>query len=84
MSQRNYYEHIYRNEKSVQQIREYILTNPLFWNSDKENAERHAEDQFDRWLHSLKGKGRLDRTTPQGRVLDAPFPGIRCRASKRI
>jgi putative transposase len=32
--QRNYYEHIIRNEESYNHIAEYILTNPLKWESD--------------------------------------------------
>ena len=33
--QRNYYEHIIRNEKSLQKIREYIINNPRLWQKDK-------------------------------------------------
>ena len=33
--QRNYYEHIIRDEKSYHQISEYIKTNPLKWRDDK-------------------------------------------------
>ena len=33
--QRNYYEHIIRDEKSYHQISEYIQTNPLRWQDDK-------------------------------------------------
>jgi REP-associated tyrosine transposase len=33
--QRNYYDHIIRNERSVQQIREYIATNPAMWQLDQ-------------------------------------------------
>ena len=32
--QRNYYEHIIRNETELNKIREYIKNNPLFWNQD--------------------------------------------------
>ncbi len=35
--QRNYYEHIIRDEKGFGQIREYILRNPERWNWDPEN-----------------------------------------------
>ena len=35
--QRNYYEHIVRNEGGLSQIREYIVNNPLKWESDREN-----------------------------------------------
>jgi len=33
--QRNYFEHIIRNEKFYNQISEYIQTNPLKWQDDK-------------------------------------------------
>ena len=35
--QRNYYEHIIRDEPSLQRIREYITTNPARWVQDPEN-----------------------------------------------
>ena len=35
--QRNYYEHIIRNEKALNKIREYISANPLQWEFDLEN-----------------------------------------------
>ena len=35
--QRNYYDHIIRNEESLHRIREYIIYNPLKWEFDKEN-----------------------------------------------
>ena len=37
--QPRYYEHIIRNEKSFQKIREYIQFNPLQWAVDEENPE---------------------------------------------
>jgi len=33
--QRNYYEHIIRNDQSYQQITEYIINNPFNWEHDK-------------------------------------------------
>lgn len=33
--QRNYYEHIIRNEQSHQTISEYIVNNPIHWGKDK-------------------------------------------------
>ncbi|PIE87595.1 MAG: hypothetical protein CSA01_00130 [Bacteroidetes bacterium] len=33
--QRNYYEHIIRNDKSYQTITEYIMNNPINWEKDK-------------------------------------------------
>ena len=35
--QRDYYEHIIRNEKELQQKTDYILDNPSRWDEDKEN-----------------------------------------------
>jgi putative transposase len=37
--QRNYYEHIIRNEKELNQIREYIVNNPIQWELDTENPQ---------------------------------------------
>lgn len=35
--QRNYYEHIIRDERTLGRIREYIINNPLQWALDREN-----------------------------------------------
>jgi len=37
--QRNYYEHIVRNEDELSRIREYIVNNPLKWELDRENPD---------------------------------------------
>ncbi len=42
--QRNYYEHIIRNEDELKKIREYIRNNPLKWHLDRENPKRIAKD----------------------------------------
>ena len=34
---RNYYEHIVRNEESLNRIRQYIIDNPARWDLDREN-----------------------------------------------
>ncbi len=54
--QRNYYEHVIRNEESLNRIREYIATNPLRWELDRENPWLEGEDEFDRWLATFKGR----------------------------
>ena len=41
--QRNYYEHIIRNEKELQQIRQYIIGNPANWPNDEENPFREKQ-----------------------------------------
>lgn len=38
--QRNYYEHIIRDEREMDNITKYIETNPLRWNDDDENPNR--------------------------------------------
>ena len=38
--QRNYYEHVIRNEYDLSEIREYIVHNPMKWDLDTENPER--------------------------------------------
>ncbi len=35
--QRNYYEHVVRNDESLTRIRQYILDNPARWPFDREN-----------------------------------------------
>jgi len=40
--QRNYYEHIIRNEKELMRTREYIENNPPKWESDRENPNARA------------------------------------------
>ncbi|MFP4642299.1 MAG: transposase [Dehalococcoidia bacterium] len=37
--QRNYYEHIIRNENELHGIRQYIVNNPSKWDYDRENPE---------------------------------------------
>ncbi len=36
--QRNYYEHIIRDESEMNRIREYIAANPLRWSEGENNA----------------------------------------------
>jgi REP element-mobilizing transposase RayT len=38
--QRNYYEHVVRNEDEMNRIREYILNNPAHWPEDENHPER--------------------------------------------
>jgi REP element-mobilizing transposase RayT len=40
--QRNYYEHIVRNEKELDQTRQYIRDNPFAWPLDEENPQRNG------------------------------------------
>ena len=38
--QRNFYEHVVRNEDDLERIREYILNNPINWDMDEENRSK--------------------------------------------
>jgi len=42
--QRNYYEHIIRNEEELNRIREYIVNNPAQWELDEENPDREEKN----------------------------------------
>ena len=50
--QRSYYEHVIRNEKELNRIREYIIYNPLRWSLDRENLERTGQAEMEDWLYS--------------------------------
>jgi REP element-mobilizing transposase RayT len=46
--QRNYYEHIVRNEEELHRIREYIANNPAMWQFDRENSSRTVDAGYER------------------------------------
>ena len=50
--QRNYYEHVTRDEESLNRIRQYILDNPARWASDPENPTARPPEPKDAWLAS--------------------------------
>jgi len=41
--QRNYYDHIIRDEGELNEIRQYIAGNPATWETDENNPSRHVE-----------------------------------------
>jgi len=47
--QRNYYEHVIRNEKSLDRIRQYIADNPLSWAIDPDNPASVTPEPKDAW-----------------------------------
>ena len=51
--QPNYYEHIIRNDSSLERIRDYIDANPARWNSDEENLNGNGKDRLMIFLDSL-------------------------------
>ena len=52
--QRNYYEHISRNEESLNRIREYILENPSRWTIDRENPDASNPEPENPWEEKVK------------------------------
>ncbi len=44
--QRNYYEHIIRNEEELNRIRHYIQENPLKWDDDPENPKNIFSEEI--------------------------------------
>jgi putative transposase len=48
--QRNYYEHVIRNEESLNRIRQYIVDNPTRWSFDPENPTAISPEPKDAWL----------------------------------
>ncbi|MHA1569192.1 MAG: transposase [Alphaproteobacteria bacterium] len=38
--QRNYYDHIIRDDDDLNRVREYIIDNPVNWHKDEENPDR--------------------------------------------
>ncbi len=42
--QRNYYEHIIRNEKELNKIRQYIKDNPINWDEDEDNLKSKGSE----------------------------------------
>ena len=67
--QRNFYEHVIRNEEELNLIREYIVFNPLKWSLDFENPDHTDDPQYAKkwdWLEcrAMKWQRRGD---PRGR-----------------
>ena len=51
--QRNFYEHVIRDDQALNRIREYITTNPLRWDLDRENPQaREGMNLITGWLPS--------------------------------
>jgi REP element-mobilizing transposase RayT len=46
--QRNYYEHVIRNQESLNRIRLYIMNNPASWMLDRENPQAECYGQEER------------------------------------
>lgn len=51
--QRNYYEHIIRDERSLNRIRQYIFNNPQQWHVDRYNPDGAGQDEFEDLLKGI-------------------------------
>jgi putative transposase len=62
--QRNYFEHVIRNEAELNRVREYIAANPARWAEDTNNPNRSLEDKPHTEFEDLFvwGKARLAPT----------------------
>jgi putative transposase len=60
--QRNYYEHIIRNERALNAIRRYILENPLRWHLDRENPARTASDPLAQAIRNMPKQEETDHS----------------------
>jgi putative transposase len=47
--QRNYYEHVVRNDDELNRIRQYIADNPIRWEEDRENPAGHPKRMVEGW-----------------------------------
>ena len=47
--QRNYYEHVIRDDDSLNRIRQYILDNPVRWAFDRENPAATSPEPENVW-----------------------------------
>ncbi len=52
--QRNYYEHVVRNEESLNRIRQYIMENPARWAIDRENPDTSNPEPENPWEQEVK------------------------------
>ncbi len=62
--QRNYYEHVIRDDYDLARIRNYIANNPKRWDLDRENPGKNGDDEFDLWLDSLASSPMNAPTAP--------------------
>ena len=60
--QRNYYEHIIRNERALNAIRQYIMENPRRWQMDREKEARSASDPLAHAIWSMPKQEETDHS----------------------
>ncbi len=48
--QRDYFDHIIRDEVTLERTRAYIRNNPLYWSAERDSPDRIGADTFEQWL----------------------------------
>jgi REP element-mobilizing transposase RayT len=48
--QRDYFDHIIRNEVTLERTRDYIRNNPMYWSVERQRPDRMGEQSFKEWL----------------------------------
>jgi REP element-mobilizing transposase RayT len=48
--QRDYFDHVIRNEITLERTRDYIRDNPIYWAVEKERPDRMGKQNFAEWL----------------------------------
>ena len=86
--QPNYHEHIIRNQRELEAIRYYVLTNPERWDHDAENAVGDKSDEVGVFVQSLMdARGEEGRHKCRPYDVDLPpgaeIGGVGVRASRR-
>jgi REP element-mobilizing transposase RayT len=52
--QRNFYEHVIRDDAGLTMVREYIRSNPQRWDEDRENPAGTGEDDVEQFVATLR------------------------------
>jgi REP element-mobilizing transposase RayT len=67
--QRNYYEHIIRSNRALEDIRWYILNNPLNWQLDRDNAQNERKlsppeeaEEYEKDIEEMVSKWKADKS----------------------
>jgi REP element-mobilizing transposase RayT len=48
--QRDYFDHIIRNEVTLERTRDYMRNNPMYWSVERQRPDRMGEQSFEEWL----------------------------------
>jgi len=54
--QRNYYEHIIRNDNEMHHLREYIVNNPAQWDLDRENPDNPNAGKYESEIAEMQAE----------------------------